>query len=223
MKGHAKVQLSAVEKELVNDTGWIFAKHSIIKKVFELFGGMSELMKCEVEPYQHLLPVEVINKTAKITRGENYKLLPYVILDYPAFFDKDNIFAIRTMFWWGNFFSITLHTNGVFKSRIAINPGALLSALKKNNFYVCVNHSEWQHHFESSNYSAASSLSETEFKKIVEQKFFKVATKISLTEWDNAEVFLIKSFREMLELIQINFQVGEKDLSPVFPITGSGP
>ena len=198
---NAKIQLSAVEKELVNDTGWIYAKHSIIKKVFDLFGGLSELMKYEVETSQKLLPVEVINKAAKITRGENYKLLPYVILDYPAFFDKNNIFAIRTMFWWGNFFSITLHTNGAFKQKLTLHPGTLLSNLKKNNFYICVNHTEWQHHFDSSNYAAASSLSGMEIKSIFERSFFKVATKISLTDWDKAEVFLIKSFRQMLELL----------------------
>ena len=54
----------------------------------------------------------IVQSTPKIAKGENYLQLPYVLLDYPRCFDKENIFAIRTMFWWGNFFSITLHLSG---------------------------------------------------------------------------------------------------------------
>src|SRR6478672_2018750 len=109
MEGHTKIQLSDVEMDLVNNTGWILTKHDIIKKVYVLFGELSESMHKELASFEKYLPAEVFLKSAKITRGENYKMLPYVILDYPAFFDRDHIFAVRTMFWWGNFFSITLH------------------------------------------------------------------------------------------------------------------
>lgn len=223
MEGHAKIQLSDVEMDLVNNTGWILTKHHIIKKVYGLFGTLSESMKKELTPFEKFLPMEVIQKSAKITRGENYKMLPYVILDYPAFFDRDNIFAVRTMFWWGNFFSITLHLSGKYKPAHIPDPGMLLAALKENNFYVCINDSEWQHHFESTNYVAAATLSLREFEKIYGQNFFKVARKIPLTEWDNADHLLVHSFRVILQLIQANFQGGEKDPSPVFPIIGSGP
>ena len=58
------------------------------------------------------LPEAVIQSSPKITRGENYQLLPYVILDYPRCFQKEQVFAIRTMFWWGKGISITLHVSG---------------------------------------------------------------------------------------------------------------
>ena len=55
----------------------------------------------------------------------------------PAVFSKENIFAIRTMFWWGNFFSISLHVSGkYFKTEIDFSK---LSALpeRKRIFRMC--------------------------------------------------------------------------------------
>ncbi len=34
------------------------------------------------------------------------------MLDYPRAFGRDSIFACRTFFWWGRFFSLTLHLAG---------------------------------------------------------------------------------------------------------------
>jgi len=223
MEGQTKIQLSNVEMDLVNNTAWILTKHDIIKKVYLLFGALSESMRKELAPYEKYLPSEVIQKSAKITRGENYKMLPYVVLDYPAFFNKDHIFAVRTLFWWVNFFSITLHLSGKYKHAHVPGTSTLLTALKKHNFFVCINDSAWQHHFEPTNYVAAATFSLGEFEKIYAQDFFKVARKVPLTEWGNAGDLLLDSFRVILQLVKANFPGGEKDPSPVFPIIGSGP
>jgi len=221
MESNTKIQLSALEMELVNNTSWIIAKHNIIKKVYELFGELSESMKAELEKLAGALPAAVINKSAKISRGENYKSLPYVILDYPAFFDKENTVAIRTMFWWGHFFSITLQVKGNFKPSMKDNIAVFLGELKKEQLYVCVNDTEWEHHFEPDNYIESGVISETDFKKIYDRNFFKTGNKMPLTDWDNAAPFLMKNFRTMIQLLHANFLNGEIGLSPVFPIIGS--
>ena len=41
------------------------------------------------------LPAEMLFHSPKISKGENYKGLPYVMLDYPRCFGKTDIFAIR--------------------------------------------------------------------------------------------------------------------------------
>ena len=48
----------------------------------------------------------------KISKGEKYKGLPWVMLDYPRIFGKEDIMAIGTRFWWGHYFSVTLHLKG---------------------------------------------------------------------------------------------------------------
>jgi len=212
MKSPAKIQLSKQEIDLVNNTQWILSKHIIIKKVFEMFGELSKNIGSIIDPYKYLFPENIKYQDGKITRGENYQLLPYLILDYPSFFWKDRVVAIRSMFWWGNFFSITLHLSGVYKKKFITNNVAVLSFLQKNNFFICVNKNEWQHHFETDNYLPASAIDLIQFEKINKNNFFKASKKIPLGEWENANEFLLNSFVEIIQLLQINYPACKKDL-----------
>lgn len=217
-----KIQLSQEEIELVNNTDWIVTKRIITKKVYEMFGDINERMKKEIDTsYSHLFPENIKHQSGKISQGENYQLLPYVILDYPAFFWKDRAFAIRTMFWWGNFFSVTLHLSGIYKEKLVSNSNDVLTFLQSNNFFVCVNEAEWQHNFEENNYVSSPAISLQQFASINEKAFFKVSKKISLSEWDNANEFALKSFREIMQLLQISYPAGKKDLLFEFPKAGS--
>src|SRR4051812_7539492 len=114
MTDATKITLSDKELSLVKNVEWILTKQMIIQKVYDLFAGGVETIRSAVIN-SHSLPDNVRLSVPKIYKGENYLQLPYVIMDYPRCFDKEDIFAIRTMFWWGNFFSITLHLSGIYK------------------------------------------------------------------------------------------------------------
>lgn len=219
----AKIQLSPEETELVQNTEWILNKHIITKKVYDMFGDLSQALKNEAEAFSYLFPQNIQYQSGKISKGENYKLLPYVILDYPAFFWKDRIFAVRTMFWWGHFFSVTLHLSGNYKEQFTADEEALFSFLQKNDFFISVNSDEWEHHFEADNYLPASSITWQQFKMLNQKDFFKVSKKIPLTQWENANEFIINSFREIMQLLQISCPACKKDLLPGSPKAGSGP
>jgi hypothetical protein len=215
-----KVQLSTKEMEMVTNTEWILTKRHIINKVCEMFGEINEMMRKELTNNDLLEKLKYY--TGKISKGENYKMLPYVTLDYPAAFVKNNIFAVRTMFWWGNFFSITLHLSGDNKAGIVDNNPSLLSYFKRNNFFICVSTDEWQHDFNEENYVLASAVTDHRYKQILDNNFFKAAKKLSLNEWDNAYNFIMESFKEIIGLTVTNFQGDRKDLLPGFPTAGSG-
>jgi hypothetical protein len=218
----AKIQLSPEESELVKNTDWILSKHIITKKVYDMFGEISEILKNEISDLNHLFPENIKYQNGKISKGENYRLLPYVMLDYPAFFWKDRIMAIRTMFWWGNFFSVTLHLSGIYKEQFGNNTSVLFPVLQKNNFFICINEDEWEHHFEADNYILASAITVTEFEAINGKNFIKISKKISLAEWQIANEFIINTFREIMQILQISYQAGKKDLLPGSPKAGSG-
>jgi len=222
MNTQTKIHLSTLEMELVQNQEWILTKHSIINKVYQLFGEMLTIYKevtlqktfSIIDSYKHL--------GGKISKGENYMGLPYVMLDYPASFNKEHIFAIRTFFWWGNYFSISLHMSGK-KFSVQKNFSEIFLFLTENNFYICVNENEWQHNFDPSNYVAVSSLSENTFEKISKQNFFKISKRLELNKWNEAQEFLKCSFEEIIEFLKISFPTGEKDLLPGFPKADSGP
>lgn len=206
-----KIQLSPEESELVQNTQWLLAKHIIIKKVYTLFGELNEVFRKEAEPFHYLFPENFKSQSGKISQGNNYQLLPYVILDYPAFFWKERVLAIRTLFWWGNFFSVTLHLSGMQKNKLTSHSNTL-SYLQKHNFYICVNDDEWQHHYEEKNYQPARAITLHQLDGIINKNFIKVSKKLSISEWQASEEFIINAFREILQLLQISYQGDKRDL-----------
>ena len=197
-----KIQLSAKEMRLVTNADIILTKNAIIKKTITLLEKVQHEQQDYLSKASQLLPQEVLDYSPKISKGENYKGLPYLVLDHPRIFDKPNVFAIRTMFWWGNFFSVTLHLSGRYKLLFEKNIINSYEALKDSGFAVCVNKEEWEHHFEENNYRTLSQIKQTEFKKsILEAVFVKLAKKISLQDWDKVPDILIADFRKIIEMI----------------------
>jgi hypothetical protein len=197
-----KLTLSAEELQLVTNTQWILTKRVIIDKVNLLFGNLSIVFSNHVVANDFFLQPAIVQSTPKIAKGENYLQLPYVLLDYPRCFDKENIFTIRTMFWWGNFFSITLHLSGKYKQTFETALQKNILALAQHDFYICVNEDEWQHHFKADNYMPVNKLALDKINSITQRHFIKVAIKFPLEKWDEMPSLLEKSFLDLLHLIR---------------------
>ncbi len=186
--------LTTYEKQLVSDPQVLIAKNTIIQKVIYLFGTLSEAYKIELH---HKIPNRENLINPKISRGENYLGLPYVILDFPRQFGKADIFAIRSFFWWGNFFSITLHLSGVYQQQHFY---VIQNAIDKNFFsgwYIGSLENQWDHHFENNNYVPLQAMK----INIANLNFLKLAKKIPLSEWDRTNSFFIENFKLLINTL----------------------
>jgi hypothetical protein len=194
MQEQAKVSLSPFELKLVSDSQWILTKNGIIQKVYQLFGNLSEVYKTDERLM--LLPEAVKDIGPKISKGENYNGLPYVMLDYPRCFGKEDVFAIRSFFWWGKFFSITLQLKGVYKERyqqkiiIAIRKGLL------NHCSINTGNEEWNHNIIES----MRPIENANADKIVSNEIIKIAAIHPIEKWDHAFSFYKKQFELFLEI-----------------------
>ena len=198
----AKIRLSQKEKELVIDASFILTKNAILEKVKHLLSDLQEKQQIFLNHPQLFTAADYKKLSAKISKGENYKGLPYLMLDYPRIFGNSSIFAIRTMFWWGNFFSITLHLSGGYKKKFEEKIAIHFSMLAEKGFFCCVNEDQWQHDFETGNYIRLSGINMTDFKKLISEKpFIKLATKIPLDQWDDAIDTLLNYFRQIIEML----------------------
>ena len=198
----SKLMLSDEEQQLVNNSHWILTKRVIIEKVNQLLGNLSQTQQAIIKKEKHWLPPAALQCTPKIAKGENYLGLPYLLLDYPRCFDAKNIFAVRTMFWWGNFFSITLHVSGNYKQMFEQK---ILKNLKnvKQDFFICINESQWHHHFQADNYIAVKQLSTNEVEEIIIKKqFIKLAVKFSLQPWSGIPALLDTCAEELIEMLK---------------------
>lgn len=198
----AKIRLSAEEQALVENAEWILTKNGILNKVNLLLVEVQEQQELIVRAACDNLPLEICNSTAKISRGENYLGLPYLILDYPRSFGKEDTVAVRTMFWWGNFFSVTLHLSGSVKRGMEEKLSSAYGDFSREAVYVNINEDQWEHHFESNNYVAVSEMTAAAFQTaITNRNFLKLAQRISLDEWNTASQKLTAMFRKFIMLM----------------------
>jgi hypothetical protein len=197
MQNSANVSLSAFEKQLVMDAGFILTKNTIIQKVYQLFGELSH--GYQKNSLLQSLPAEILIQSPKISRGENYEGLPYVMLDYPRCFGKEDVFAIRTFFWWGHFFSCTLQLKGKYKG---LFQSVLMQNMKNgmmDSLGINITEEEWIHHLNDEHIQIIKSDSEINFNT---KNLIKISSKLNLNEWDFAEDFLLNCFNRYLILLQ---------------------
>jgi hypothetical protein len=203
MMNETKITLSAKELELVCNTEWILTKHDIIQKVMVIFSHALAGMQQQAIQQKINLPAAIFLKDPKISKGENYKSLPYVMLDYPRYFEKENTLAIRTFFWWGNFFSINLQLAGKYKTKAVTALQANFLMLQQNNYWICNSNKPWEHSFEEDNFLPIQQLTMNQFTTILNREsFIKISRKQSLQHWDTALLFIEQSFEEMLKLLE---------------------
>jgi hypothetical protein len=192
----SKIHLSDSELELACNAGIILTKNNIISKTIALLGSIEESIEQQGDREK------LFSISPKISRGEYYEGLPYVVLDYPRYSRSPDLCFIRTMFWWGHFFSSTLQLSGNLKTKYIPAIEASYDLLAEKEYYIGINTDPWQHHFEDNNYVSVSSLSENAFKAILnEQEHIKIAAKLPLMEWQYAASFMINSWNLLAGLI----------------------
>ena len=190
----SKIQLSAAEMDLVNNADVILTKNTIIKKATALLISVQKKMQDEVflsSPGNKMFAVP-----PKISKGENYAGLPYLVLDYPRLVDENGICFIRSMFWWGNFFSSTLHLSGNYQQLHAQKISNAFPSLSVNQYWTGINKNAWQHHFENDNYKKVNSFTQKEFDELLlHHPQIKIAARWPITQWEKVPEHLFKSWR----------------------------
>jgi len=230
MKG-ANLQLSAEEMRLVMEPGWILTKNSIIKKVVELFAGLSEDYRAALEGFASApAAMAAVAGTPfgspKISKGENYQGLPYVMLDYPRLFGREDVLAIRTFFWWGHSFSVTIHLKGTYRDQYLPVLQQRWAELAAAGFHVGISDDEWRHEHIPETYRPivnaedlsgsrsvlsggsaemvpmSASLVPVSASLVPAPGFLKLSAACGLDRWEEAHEVLLGLFRVLVDVLQ---------------------
>ena len=195
-----KIQFSNSEMELICNKEIILTKNKAVQKIIQLFEALQEEMFVYAKGHPQFLQNKIFSVNSKISRGENYLGLPYLILDYPRCFEREDIFTIRTMFWWGNFYSTTLHIAGRFKNQFVQKIVSAYEILSNDGFYIGINSDPWQHHFEEGNYKKISALTKEEFLQTCESyPHLKISNNTSLSNLQ-VEQKLANIWKELVKI-----------------------
>lgn len=164
----------------LKDQDFLLAKKRISEDVISLLKDTEENLKKQIQSADFDWPERSFLKAGKISRGENYRDLPFFILDYPRKFSKEASFAYRSMIWWGNDISFTLHLSGKDLNRYRHAFLDNISALQ--DYYLCVNSTPWEYHFGPENYQSLKELNHLTIEKHLAKDFLKISIRYELSD-----------------------------------------
>ncbi len=196
------IQLSPNELNVIHNRDFLLTKIEVSKKIELLLGLVERELHTAISKYRW--PRSILVKSGKISRGAYYQGLPYHILDYPRRFEKENVFAFRTLFWWGNFFSATLHLSGSYLEQ---NRSALIESLpiiQATPAYLCVNSTPWEHHFEPDNYLPVAEIKQQElYNLMLNHPFVKLSYRWDLEAYQTLPQRVTEAFHQLLGWLQV--------------------
>ncbi|MGM0581804.1 MAG: hypothetical protein ACQETL_14045 [Bacteroidota bacterium] len=191
------------ELDLASDPTILLIKYRMMEKVWDFLEEMQVDIRKELDPFNGKLPKELNLAHGKISKGENYKRLPYMMLDFPAFFTKNDILAFRTMFYWGNFISSTFHLQGRFVQKYGMV--LIENFMNFKGIYFCVNNSPWEYDYKSNNYVPLNEVSSEEIEDHLQNTdFIKLSIKFPVEEMPERKQDLITFLLDGLKVIQTN-------------------
>lgn len=196
---NTNLMLSEEERRIAKDASVILTKNRIIQYVYNLFGQISS----EDRSKWDLLTSSAGIIGPKISRGENLSGLPWVMLDYPRIFTNNDVLAIRILFWWGNFFSITLHTKGLYQDRISNSILNNLHLLAEEGWSVGIGDDPWIHDHNIETYQPIATTDKKVIDSMIRSKeHFRISKKYDLEQWDSLENSLKADRRELFAILE---------------------
>ena len=171
------------ELNMLSDRQFFSLKKNITEKLAMLMHELSLKIANEIAAGNYQLYDEVILSKPKISKGENYLGYPWMVLDYPRVFRHQDIFAFRSLCWWGHEFSFTLHIGGSYLQRQKLLIAEMIQQLKGPDIYICIHNSPWHYHFVKDNYQLLADFIEQENNIITwleKRSFVKISKKSEL-------------------------------------------
>ena len=188
------VKFTDKEWQYLHDTDFLLTKRGVGEKLMTI---LQETERSIAESIRNLLAYPSwFNNPGKISKGENYEGLPFMVLDYPKVNSGEGFVLMRSMIWWGNYCSFTLHAKGVYSEALRAE---MTKIWELKDFCICINTDQWNHQFIPSNYILLEDFQEN--KQLETPKhFLKLAKKYSLEEIHDLPELVSTDFKRVVEL-----------------------
>lgn len=171
---NSSFKLTNKEFELILNTEYPLLKKNAIEKIQAHLHQLGEQLISNP-----LITSSLHTKSFKISKGENYINLPYLVLDLPKIEGNNFPILCRTMFWWGKYFSFN-----VFIRKEAYDMSNFETKLKmctSEGIFLLQRDKIWQQDLDSEDYFQVSKWPDN---IISEGPYLKLSTKHPIEEID---------------------------------------
>ena len=187
--------LQPKELALIQTDEFFKLKQSATEKIMVELAALKDKVAATSLHQNIIYPEKTDTELGKISKGENYKGLPYLILDYPRLFSQEGVLAFRTMFWWANGFYFTFHVSGIYLEQYKQAFDEAFELWQKQDIFYYKYDEEWKHEVQSPYYFPIEDIPKTELMKLISQQgYLKLARKLSLKQTDELVDYGVNSF-----------------------------
>lgn len=191
---NSSFKLTNKEFELILDTKYPLLKKNAIDKIHLHLRELGEQLSLNT-----LVTSNLYSRSFKISKGENYMLLPYMVLDLPKIEGNNFPILCRTMFWWGKYFSFN-----VFIRKDAYDMATFenkLRNIKPSGIFILLNDKPWQQDMDSDDYKEVSDWSE---KINIEGAYLKLSMKHPIADMETLSEKATYYYSLILSCLQKN-------------------
>jgi len=198
-----KNDFSKPEIELMTDGELLLTKRKIMSKVADRFAALEGSFRQVVESRTDIeWPDDALTKAGKISRGENHKGLPYVVLDYPRLLTAGNTVHVRLLFWWGHYFGLSLHLAGHFWQTKKVGILKKLAALEAENIRFQTEGSPWENDVFSQDFREIRDLKNLQSGLADKAAFLRVVAYLPIGGAAELEVFAVEGFKNFMAILK---------------------
>lgn len=124
----------------------------------------------------------------KVTRGENYIDMPYVVLDTPQLKSNELEGKLRIMFWWGHYISLQFFLN---TSSLALPDPSLI---KSNSYFILTGDNLFNNELNAADFCR---LDEYKQEMSTNQEITKICMKVDLNDMEEIQAHISTFMNDM--------------------------
>ena len=191
------------EIKIINEVELFRLKASIMKKAEGWLIEFKDNLIKEISETGLILPPGTDISKGQIVRGENLKGFPYISLDMPQKFSKEEMFTNRTIFWWGHYLIFSFILKG--KNLPFWSSNIVKRKSKAKNIYFSLSAAPWEWELNEQSYCLIPNSTNEEIESaFLKNQHIKLARfyPISCQEFQSLDWNYegIKTFRDMVGL-----------------------
>lgn len=184
------------ELGVIADIEFFTLKERVTQKILDALNHAQQGILASHVHESFAYPHRMDAAIGKVSKGEQYKGYPYMVLDFPRLFAQSGVFAFRTMVWWGHAAYFTLHISGKY---LAQHREAILrnwSALQGQGVYIYQDTQDvWHHEVESPYYETVDAVEAKHVEQWWEEfDYLKLARRLELLQLEDLASESVKAY-----------------------------
>lgn len=138
------VSFTQDELQLLAEAQFFVKKARIMKKVRALLDELYTAFQQDISHADLLAPKSFDPTKVQFVKGEHLEDHPYQYLDFPKYFDGEEKFTVRSLFWWGHAFVFALIVEGGYVAQCKQNLVNRYHQVAGNQLHLSLSPSPWE-------------------------------------------------------------------------------